>query len=253
MARSAALIEALCCPASSMSNWRLVGAFWPEAATAQKTNTQILLIFVISPRTCLEMRSHEDAQVCPRTLWRRRNQILRTLTLCGGLSGGDSNVFPAIPIVGRAKGEGASASIVIAEPKSLLWILDAVAVWGETGCWQHECELGITDISQRPAIFSQHSRCSGLISAKDVKHANSGSATTTIDNAIETNCAALRTIFESTAILNRLNSVAFLEGAHSRLKKEVSQGSSRPHTPDRPSTRTHCQSPIAMPARLSAA
>ena len=104
-------------------------------------------------------------------------------------------MFPAIPIVGRAKGEGASASIVIAEPKSLLWILDAVAVWGETGCWQHECELGITDISQRPAIFSQHSRCSGLISAKDVRHANSGSATTMIDNAIETNCDALRTMF----------------------------------------------------------
>ena len=50
-----------------MSNWRLVGAFWPEAATAQKTNTQILLIFVISPRTRLEMKSHEDTQVRPRT------------------------------------------------------------------------------------------------------------------------------------------------------------------------------------------
>ena len=61
-------------------------------------------------------------------LWRRRDQILRTATICGGLSGGDSNVLTAIPIIGRAKGEGASASIVIAKPKSLFWILDAVAV-----------------------------------------------------------------------------------------------------------------------------
>jgi hypothetical protein len=57
-----------------------------------------------------------------------KDQILRTSTLCGGLSGGDSNVLTAIPIIGRAKGEGASASIVIAKPKSLLCSLDAVAV-----------------------------------------------------------------------------------------------------------------------------
>jgi hypothetical protein len=51
------------------------------------------------------------------------------LTLCGGLSGGDSNVLTAIPIIGRrSKEEKSSASIVIAKPKSLLCILDAVAV-----------------------------------------------------------------------------------------------------------------------------
>jgi hypothetical protein len=49
-------------------------------------------------------------------------------TLCGGLSGGDSNVPTAIPIIGREKGDGTSLSIVIAKPKSLLCILDAVAV-----------------------------------------------------------------------------------------------------------------------------
>jgi len=50
------------------------------------------------------------------------------LTLCGGLSGGDSNVLTAIPIIGGAKAEGASASTVIAKPKSLLCIFDVVAV-----------------------------------------------------------------------------------------------------------------------------
>jgi hypothetical protein len=75
------------------------------------------------------MKSHEDTHRCGLALlWRRWNQILRMLTLCGGLSGGDSNMLTAIPTIGRAKGEGASASIVIAKPKSLLWILDAVAV-----------------------------------------------------------------------------------------------------------------------------
>jgi len=50
------------------------------------------------------------------------------LTPCGGLSGGDFNMPTAIPIIGRTEEEGASASIAIAKPKSLLWILDAVAV-----------------------------------------------------------------------------------------------------------------------------
>ena len=128
MARFAALIAALFCRASPMSNCRLVGALWPKAVTVQETNTQSLLIFVISPRTRLEM-SHARTHKCGLALlWRRMDQILRTLTLCGGLSGGDSNVLIEIPIIGRAKGEGASASIVIAKPKSLLWILDELAV-----------------------------------------------------------------------------------------------------------------------------
>jgi hypothetical protein len=51
------------------------------------------------------------------------------LTLCGGLSDGDSNVLTAIPIIGRrSKEEKSSASIVIAEPGSLLWNLEAAAV-----------------------------------------------------------------------------------------------------------------------------
>lgn len=65
----------------------------------------------------------------------------------------------------------------------------------ETGPWQHECELGIADVSQRPVIFSQHSRCSMLIFAAGVRHAESGSAKVTTDNAIETNCAAFHNIF----------------------------------------------------------
>jgi hypothetical protein len=50
------------------------------------------------------------------------------LTLCGGLSGGDSNVLIAIPISGWHIEAGTSTSIVFAKPKSLLCILDAVAV-----------------------------------------------------------------------------------------------------------------------------
>jgi hypothetical protein len=72
MARSAALIAALFCPASAMSDGRLVGALWPKTDAAQKTNAQILLIFVtvISPHAYLEMKSHEDTQVRPRTSMR---------------------------------------------------------------------------------------------------------------------------------------------------------------------------------------
>jgi len=61
----------------------------------------------------------------------------------------------------------------------------------EIGCWQHECELGITDVSQRPPIFWQHSRCSTLISAAGVKQAESGNPTITTINVTATNCAGL--------------------------------------------------------------
>jgi len=71
------------------------------------------------------MKSNEDTTVSSHFYARRRNQILRTLTLSGGLSGGDLNVQAAVPIIGRGKRAGASASIVIAELKSLLWTLEA--------------------------------------------------------------------------------------------------------------------------------
>ncbi len=55
-------------------------------------------------------------------------------------------------------------------------------------------ELGIVAVSQRPAIFWQHSRCSILISAAGVRHANSGSVETMIANTTDTNWDTLRNI-----------------------------------------------------------
>src|SRR6185437_7213519 len=51
MARSAAMIAALFCRASPIRDCRLTGVFCPKAARAQRIYRQILLIFVILPRT----------------------------------------------------------------------------------------------------------------------------------------------------------------------------------------------------------
>jgi len=69
-------------------------------------------------------------------------------------------------------------------------ILEAVAAWSETGRSQHECEGGIMEASQLPAIFSQHSRCSMAIGKPGDRHIT-GSVEATTTNAIDTNCDAL--------------------------------------------------------------
>jgi hypothetical protein len=140
------------------------------------------------------MKSKEDTTVPSHFHARRKDQILRTVANCGNSSGGDSNDVELPRAMPRGRGETASLIVAIVTRQSCFLVFQAVAASREAGCGQHECELGIADISQRPAIFSQHSRCCVVISAAGVRHADIGSANTVIDKAIETNCDTLRNI-----------------------------------------------------------
>ena len=63
------------------------------------------------------MRRHNDALALQR---RRRNQILSTMTICGGLSGGHSNEVALLRVKTCGSREAASLSPVTTEPKSFL-------------------------------------------------------------------------------------------------------------------------------------
>jgi hypothetical protein len=73
-------------------------------------------------------------------------------------------------------------------------MLDALAACWETGCWQQECEAGITDDSQLCAIFLQQLCSSAVICLSGTMQAMTGIAAMAITRRTVANCDALRNI-----------------------------------------------------------
>jgi len=68
------------------------------------------------------------------------------------------------------------------------------AVCRATGCWQQECEAGITDDSQLCAIFLQQFCSAAVICLSGTIQAMTGVATTAMISRSAANCEALRNI-----------------------------------------------------------
>lgn len=121
------------------------------------------------------MKSCDDTQMRPRaSSARRRNQILRTLFIGGGLSGGDSGVLMLLANGGVASGATCSEIKTAGAARSPLRALDTATACGDKPCLQHECEAGMTEVSHMLAIFKQQLCSSSVISRPAVTQATSG-------------------------------------------------------------------------------
>lgn len=75
-----------------MSDCRLVAVLWPKAEAVERTNIQISPdLRHVSSHTFGDEVTRRHICVSALLMRDEENQILRTVTVCGGLSGGDSN------------------------------------------------------------------------------------------------------------------------------------------------------------------
>ena len=108
-----------------------------------------------------------------------KDQILSTFIVWAGLSWGDSYLSALLRIIGLGSGRATSQSNALPQPRSPLRTFDAIMTCRETGCWQQECELGMTELSQWLAIFTQQLCSSSVMARPGVTHAARGSPKST--------------------------------------------------------------------------
>jgi hypothetical protein len=107
---------------------------------------------------------------------RQRDQILRTLLILGGLSGGDSEPRTLLPSIGTGMGRATSKIKTAGATRSPFRIFGAATTCGDTACLQQECEAGIAEVSHMLAIFRQQLCSSSVMFRPDAKQAARGCA-----------------------------------------------------------------------------
>ncbi len=136
-------------------------------------------------------KTHDDALA---VLSRRRNdQILRTVPILGGLSGGDSELGLLLRNSGPVPGAACAEIKTLERARSPLRDLDIATNCGDKACLQHECEAGMAELSHILAIFKQQLCSASFISRPSATQATRGSPKSS-------SISAAATIFE--ALLN---------------------------------------------------
>ncbi len=107
---------------------------------------------------------------------RQRDQILRTLLILGGLSGGDSEPRTLLPSIGTGMGRATSKIKTAGAATSPFRTFEPATACGDTVCLQQECDAGIVEVSHMLAIFRQQLCSSSVMLCPDAKQAARGCA-----------------------------------------------------------------------------